>query len=66
MSREPLTYRANIKRRIFKLRQDINLQLAFGDANEANRLRDRISELERDLQLIDQRKREAREGEKTP
>lgn len=50
-----------IRLRILALHKAINVQLAYGDAEEANRLRDHIGDLERQIGQIDKREREARE-----
>ena len=50
--------RERIRLRILALHKAINVQLAYGDAEEANRLRDQIGDLESQIQ---QQEREARE-----
>ena len=40
---------SDIQRRIFDLRNSINVYLSLGDAEEVNRLRDQIGDLERQL-----------------
>ena len=45
-----------IQHRIDLMRKSIDIQLAYGDSNEANRLRDQIGELERQIQRINEQK----------
>jgi hypothetical protein len=53
--------RDRIRRKIFALRMSIGAELAYGDPEKANQLRDQIGDLERQIQQIDKREREARE-----
>ena len=53
--------RERIRLRILALSKAINVQLAYGDPEEANRLRDQIGDLERQIGQIEKREREARE-----
>lgn len=56
---DTLGEREAIQRLIFKLRKSIDVQLAYGDAEAANRLRDEIGDLEGKMQLINERERAA-------
>ena len=49
--------RERIRLRILALHKAINVQLAYGDAEEANRLRDQIGDLEHQIGQIDKRER---------
>ena len=49
--------RERIRLRILALRKDINTQLAYGDPEKADRLRDEIGDLER--QITDQQRERA-------
>jgi len=50
MDKEKRVTHEETERKIFKLLQRINVELSHGDPEEANRLRDKIAELEKQLQ----------------
>lgn len=64
MDTEPLTERQHIQRKIVRLRNSIDVYLAYGNAEEANAVRDRISRLEIQLDTLDQRGQETRNKSK--
>ena len=53
--------RERIGQRMLALRKDIDVQLAYGDAEEANRLFDQIGDLEGQIRQIDKQEREDRQ-----
>lgn len=55
-----MSERERIRQRILALRKAIDVQLAYGEADAANRLRDQIGSLEGELAQIDKREREVR------
>ena len=52
MSDESLSESERIRRQILDLRRSIDIQLEFGSAEAANRLRDKIGDLEKKLQEV--------------
>jgi protein-arginine kinase activator protein McsA len=61
MDGEALSEREHIRREIAALRRGIHLHLSANDGDTANRLRDQISDLERQIDHSNKPEREARE-----
>jgi hypothetical protein len=61
MTTEP-TSKTDIEHRIAALRKRIDLNLSVGNGDSANELREEIGSLYRQIELINKREREAREG----
>jgi hypothetical protein len=65
MSTEPVNTPEAIRRKIFLLRRAVGTYLAYGSVEDAERTRNEIGELERQIEQINQREREARQERMT-